>query len=76
MGAKTSWAAFALTHHTILKLLCLRHGIQGLAYVIVGDDITIANDKVAIDYMGLLKDFGVDYSPKKTISPDKADGSV
>jgi hypothetical protein len=76
MGAKTSWAAFSLTHHTILRLLCQAHGISGQAYVIVGDDIVISNDKVATSYMGLLEDFGVDYSPKKTISPEKADASV
>jgi hypothetical protein len=74
MGAKTSWAVFALTHHTILRILCRFHRVHGQAYVIIGDDIVIANEAVANSYKGLLKDFGVDYSPKKTITPDKGNG--
>jgi len=76
MGSKTSWAAFALTHHTILRILCQYHRINEIAYVIIGDDIVIANDKVANSYIGLLNDIGVDFSPSKTISPDKANSSV
>jgi hypothetical protein len=76
MGSKTSWAIFALTHHTLLRLLCRFHRVRGQAYVIIGDDIVISNKLVAESYMGLLRDLGVDYSPKKTISPSKASGSV
>lgn len=69
MGAKTSWAVFALTHHTILRLLCRFHRVSRECYVIIGDDIVIANEKVANSYMALLNDFGVPYSKDKTISP-------
>lgn len=69
MGAKTSWAVFALTHHTILRLLCRFHQTNRECYVIIGDDIVIANEKVANSYMTLLDDFGVIYSKDKTITP-------
>lgn len=71
MGSKTSWAAFALTHHTLLHALCERHGVSTDLYVIIGDDIVIANDDVAKSYMQTLQDIGVDFSPMKTISPDR-----
>lgn len=74
MGAKTSWAVFALTHHTVLRQLCRFHRVRGQAYVIIGDDIVINNEAVANSYASLLNDFGVDYSPKKTIVPDKGNG--
>jgi len=69
MGAKTSWAIFSLTHHTILRLLCRFHRVSRECYVIIGDDIVIANEAVANSYMALLDDFGVPYSKDKTISP-------
>lgn len=69
MGAKTSWAIFALTHHTIVRLLCLYHQVPVDCYVIIGDDIVIANEFVANSYMTLLDDLGVSYSKDKTISP-------
>jgi len=45
-------------------------------YVIIGDDIVINNDAVANDYMIFLKDMGIEYSPTKTITPERADSSV
>lgn len=74
MGAKTSWAIFALTHHTILRLLCRFHRISRECYVIIGDDIVISDEKVANSYLALLNDFGVPYSKDKTISPDNIIG--
>jgi hypothetical protein len=69
MGAKSSWAIFALTHHTILRLLCSSAGARDNPYVIIGDDVVIANDTVAKNYMELLDTFGVEYSKLKTIIP-------
>lgn len=69
MGAKTSWAIFALTHHTILRLLCSSAGARDYPYVIIGDDVVIANDKVAENYIRILDAFGVEYSKSKTIIP-------
>jgi hypothetical protein len=73
MGAKSSWAIFALTHHTILRLLCSSAGARDNPYVIIGDDVVIANDKVAKAYMELLDTFGVEYSKLKTIIPKDND---
>jgi len=75
MGAKTSWAIFALTHHTILRLICSNHGCYDNPYVIIGDDIVIANDKVANSYIEVLNTFGVPYSESKTIFPKEGDQS-
>jgi len=76
MGAKTSWATFALTHHTILRLLCSYRQCYDNPYRIIGDDIVIANDKVANDYMGLLNTLGVPYSEGKTIFPKEGGKSA
>jgi hypothetical protein len=76
MGAKTSWAIFALTHHTVLRVICRLHRVSDDCYVIIGDNIVISDDKVALSYKAFLSDIGVPYSPKKTIDPSKVDGSA
>jgi hypothetical protein len=69
MGAKTSWAIFALTHHTVLRIITDSHGLFEKPYVIIGDDIVISNEKVALDYIKFLEDLGIPYSKDKTIFP-------
>lgn len=73
MGAYSSWAVFALTHHLWVQFSAKRVGKQlpFLDYRLLGDDIVIRDDSVAQEYLSLLKQIGVDVSEDKTlVSPD------
>jgi len=70
MGALTSWAAFSLTHHVLVQYAAYRAlGIYGFfkEYALLGDDIVIANDKVAREYLALLREIGVEYGLAKSL---------
>lgn len=68
MGAYSSWAMFAVTHHAIVRLAALRAGYSPFfwAYALLGDDIVIANARVAQEYRTILEEIGVDVSELKT----------
>lgn len=67
MGAYSSWATFALSHHLIVYIAGLRSGHTRFEnYCLLGDDIVICDDDVTDQYLSLLKDMGVEYSPHKT----------
>lgn len=67
MGAYSSWPIMALTHHYIVKLAGLKAGIPDFKqYVLLGDDIVIANDRVAMEYRKLLSTLDMPISEAKT----------
>jgi hypothetical protein len=73
MGAYSSWAVFALTHHLWIQFSAKRAGLRlpFLDYRLLGDDVVIRNDRVAQEYLSLLELIGVDVSKDKTlVSPD------
>jgi len=73
MGYYSSWATFAVTHHLLLQYICKRHNIVWSdAYVIIGDDIVIASELVANDYVVLIKALGVEISMRKSVEKRKA----
>jgi hypothetical protein len=60
----------AITHHILVALAARRVGIPfGLftAYALLGDDIVIANGRVARSYLALMKEIGVDISTAKSL---------
>lgn len=70
MGALSSWAMLALTHHVIVMMAAKRAGYQyGLFwdYAILGDDIVIANGRVAREYLSLLRTLGVEVGLAKSL---------
>lgn len=69
MGAYSSWAMLALTHHILVQISALRAGWVGWFpyYGIVGDDIVIADRTVADHYLVLMKTLGVGISKHKSI---------
>nr|UPW42262.1 MAG: putative RNA dependent RNA polymerase [Sichuan mito-like virus 42] len=72
MGAYSSWAMLALTHHVIVKRAALNRGIVHFEdYCILGDDIVIANDIVADEYLKLMSALGVSISEQKSIISDE-----
>lgn len=70
MGAYSSWAMLAITHHYIVQLAAKRAGFHGwfTDYMVLGDDIVIFNDAVAAEYLKILEELGVAYSPTKSLT--------
>jgi hypothetical protein len=55
MGALSSWAMLALTHHYIIRIAARRVGLSDFThYAVLGDDVVIANDLVAASYHTLV----------------------
>jgi len=68
MGAYSSWASFAITHHFIFFLISETLGIKwsSMRYVVLGDDVVIGDHSVAQCYKQILRDLGVDWDPIKS----------
>jgi len=69
MGALSSWAMLAVTHHAIVQWAAHRAGSVGWFeyYAILGDDVVIGNDKVAEEYLRIMRALGVEISLAKTL---------
>jgi hypothetical protein len=68
MGAYSSWTTFALTHHLIVRYAAVKAGLTPRfeGYVLLGDDIVIAHDAVAKEYLAIMAGLGVEVSEVKT----------
>lgn len=67
MGARSSWAVFTLSHHMMVQYAAHKAGYYPFKdYILLGDDIVIANDTVAQEYRILMEGLGVDISSFKT----------
>jgi hypothetical protein len=71
MGALSSWAMLALTHHAIVQYAAtLAHPYRTswfLRYAVLGDDVVIADKSVATKYLEVMKEIGVDISLAKSM---------
>jgi hypothetical protein len=70
MGALSSWAMLALTHHFIVGWAAFRVGWKWGSftdYAVLGDDIVIANGKVAAAYLQLMETIGVEIGLAKSL---------
>jgi len=68
MGLYSSWPLLAIVHHCIVQVAALRVGLRRFKdYRILGDDIVIRNNKVAVQYQEILKSLGVGLSPEKSL---------
>jgi hypothetical protein len=70
MGALSSWALLALTHHALVQMAAFEvHKLSGwfLNYAILGDDVVIADRLVAQKYLSIMKEIGVDISLAKSL---------
>lgn len=69
MGAYSSWAMLALTHHVIVRIAAHKVGINNFSdYCVLGDDIVIRNDAVADAYYNLMADLGVSINLGKSVN--------
>ncbi|QDM55307.1 RNA-dependent RNA polymerase [Geopora sumneriana mitovirus 1] len=70
MGFKSSFPALALLHHVIVSDAALKAGVENFRdYVILGDDIVIASEVVAKEYMSSMESLGMVLSPNKSVIP-------
>lgn len=73
MGAYSSWATFAIAHHFFIYLACKRAKVnwKKCPYMLLGDDIVIADDIVAKNYKDLLSEWDIPYNPEKSHTSSK-----
>jgi len=79
MGALSSWAMLAYTHHFIVQVAAWRSGVVSVGklfkgYAVLGDDICIFNKKVSLHYLKLVKSLGVECNLSKSIISPKGLG--
>jgi hypothetical protein len=68
MGAYSSWAMLALTHHIVVLLAAELAGVKNFtSYALLGDDIVINHDEVAEKYVHLMSTLGVSINMTKSI---------
>jgi hypothetical protein len=69
MGALSSWAMLALTHHFIVQFAAHRAGFRSwfTEYGILGDDIVIGNTDVAKQYLYVMQVLGVGIGLHKSL---------
>jgi hypothetical protein len=72
MGALTSWAMLALTHHCIVQWAASRAGVIRPGewfsdYAVLGDDIVLANERVSSEYLLILEELGVQVGLAKSL---------
>lgn len=76
MGALSSWAIFALTHHAIIEFCAYLENQNGFRdYVVIGDDVAIFNSAVASRYEKILNLLEVPISKDKSIISKVSDNS-
>lgn len=72
MGFYSSWASFALAHHFVVFHCCKKLGIEWRTapYYLLGDDVVICHEGLALEYKRVIKELGMEISdPKSFISP-------
>jgi len=69
MGAYSSWGMLALIHHAMVQYSAQRAGYKGwfALYAVLGDDIVIADDRVAKKYRVLCRLLGVEIGLAKSL---------
>lgn len=72
MGALSSWAMLALTHHMVVQLAATRAGVIGPNewydnYELLGDDIILFDDLVADQYLLIMEEIGVPINTAKSV---------
>jgi len=68
MGAYSSWAMLALTHHILVKYAAKLAGVgQFTNYAVLGDDLVINHNQVADQYRLIMSTLGVGINPSKSV---------
>lgn len=69
IGAYSSWAMLALTHHVLVQVAAMRVGWTRWFpfYALLGDDIVIADEIVAKSYYALIISLGMEINLSKSV---------
>lgn len=68
MGALSSWAMLAVTHHVMVRIAALRAGLKGFSdYLVLGDDLVIAHADVAREYLKLAGEWDIGINLSKSV---------
>lgn len=69
MGAYSSWAMLATFNHFMVQIAANRAGFKTFdLYAVLGDDVVIANDRVAFEYKAILSHLGIGISEAKSLT--------
>jgi hypothetical protein len=76
MGALSSWASLAITHHFLVQYSAWRSGIVPYGviyrnYAVLGDDLVIGDKEVYLSYLQTLEDLGMPVNLGKSIISPK-----
>lgn len=73
MGAYSSWAMLALTHHVIVQVASYRVGWRHFFpyYSVLGDDVVIFDQRVAEEYQALMATLGVPINLTKSLVSER-----
>lgn len=79
MGALSSWAMLAITHHYIVHYSAWISGVVPIGtkfsqYAVLGDDVVIWNSTVAEAYLKVMQDLGVEVGLAKSVLSPKGKG--
>jgi len=79
MGALSSWAMLALSHHFIVQVAAWEAGYPRTKlfnqYALLGDDLVLGSHKVKDSYLKILSDIGVKCGLHKSILSPKGVGA-
>lgn len=69
LGFLSSWPLFALTHHMIVWAAAevVKPGVQFWDYALLGDDVVIADEDVALSYRRIMEGLKVKISNEKSL---------
>lgn len=68
MGAKSSFPMLALIHHALVQIAAIQANVKGYSkYVILGDDNTHGDAKVAEKYLAIMDSLGVEINLSKSV---------
>lgn len=71
MGALSSWASLALTHHFLVQCAAWSAGFPKWKlytnYAVLGDDVVIGDRSVALAYLRIMKSLGVGVNTSKSL---------
>jgi hypothetical protein len=70
MGAFSSWAMLALTHHAMVQYAAYKAGEAKWydRYAVLGDDVVIAGERVGLEYRKLCEKLGVEIGIAKSLA--------
>jgi hypothetical protein len=68
MGALSSWAMLAVTHHLMVRIAALRANLVDFRdYLVLGDDLVIAHPDVAREYLRLAREWDIGINLSKSV---------